>query len=196
VWSVKQVLIIQRNPERQTGARVCSYSRPGGETEADLRVDRDERHCRRIECVLPYGVAPPDEVDTSLGVDDGEEHDDDAERDASVEGSGEDVVVAHPPAEVEATHKPLEDERDGEPGREVDPGRGRHRARAVEEHGHVHVTPDGVRVAACEEVEGDRADGAEQEEVYERVVATKNGKSMLVVCRKKGTYRAPWEKRR
>ena len=60
-------------------------------------------------------IAPPLDFETALGVLHGED-DDHAQPDASVQCSGENVVVSHPPSEVEAADIVIEDETDNSPG--------------------------------------------------------------------------------
>lgn len=114
--------------------------------------------------MLPEGVTPPVERDSTFRHLKKEEDDYHAERDACVETSGEDVVVAHPPPEVVAAHTPLEYEADNCPRREVDAIGRRHGANACEEHRDVYISPVRERVTASEVVEGDGEEGTDGKE--------------------------------
>ena len=68
-----------------------------------------------IRRVLPYIIAPPVEVDTAFRYLQGKEYDDEAEDDACVEPRSKQVIVPHPPTEMEASHEPLEEATNKDP---------------------------------------------------------------------------------
>ena len=140
--------------------------------------DEQAGHADRVERVLPDGVAPPVEDDAAVGVLEREEDEDRAEGDADVEAGGEDVVEAEPPAEVVAADEPLEEGADHRPGGVVDARRGRELREPCEADGDVDVPPEGGRVAAREEVEGDGEERADEEEVEDPVVPVKRRRSV------------------
>jgi len=49
----------------------------------------------------------------------GKEYGDEAENDARIESRRKNIIVSHPPTEVEAPHEPLEEETDQGPRRNV-----------------------------------------------------------------------------
>ena len=93
-----------------------------------------------------------------------------AERDADAETRGEDVVEPEPPAEVVAADEPLEEASDHRPGRVVDAGRGWELREAGEAHGDVNVAVEPRRVPAGEDVERNRKDRVDEEDVEYPVV--------------------------
>lgn len=93
-----------------------------------------------------------------------EEDNDHADGDASVECGRKDVVVPHPPSEVEPADAIVEDESDNGPRRVINPTTGRDSTNTSEEHGHVNVAPEGQGEAASKEVEGHGGKGSDSEE--------------------------------
>ena len=75
--------------------------------------DRLDRYHLGIRRVLPYVIAPPAEVNTAQLQ--GKEDDDGANDDACVEPRSKQIIVPHPPTEVEASREPLEDETNNDP---------------------------------------------------------------------------------
>ena len=141
---------------------------PLGGTESAIR--HEARGAHRVEGRLPNCVAPPVQVEAALGILEDEEHKHHAHRDADVEAGGEDVVEAEPPAEVVPTHEPLEERADHRERGVADARRGRELREPGEADGDVDVAPDGHRVAAGEQVEGDGEERADEEEVEKGVV--------------------------
>lgn len=60
-------------------------------------------------------ITPPVDVDAVLGELQCKENDKRSNRDARVKGSGQDVVVSHPPPEMESSNKVVEDETNERP---------------------------------------------------------------------------------
>lgn len=116
-------------------------------------------------------IPPPVDFEAALGVNDGEEYDDHANRDAGVEGSGQDVVVTHPPSEVPATHAEVKDKANEAPGHVVDPGTGGDGAEASEANWNIDVAPEREGEAPSEKVEGNGGKGADGEEPQKRRVS-------------------------
>ena len=130
-----------------------------------------QRRPERISSRLPEVVAPPADDDATL-LRQLQAEEDDHHRDdhTSVQAGRQQVVVAHPPAEVTATDEPLEDSADDEERGEVDAGRGRNDDKRADGEGRVDVAEDGAWVAAREQVEWNREYRADEEEPKDRVV--------------------------
>jgi hypothetical protein len=101
----------------------------------------------------------------------GKVNENDADNDARIESHRGKIVVSHPPTEVEAPHKPLEDETRQGPRRKVyavgrwDAGGCDQRNREID------VAPKRARTATGEVVEGDGQECTNQEEPYKRIIA-------------------------
>ena len=154
-----------------------STSSPLGRPEGSVRSREQEGNSHRIVRILPYGVAPPVEVDAPVRVLEREEDEDAADGDADVETGGEDVVEAEPPPEVEAAHEPLEERADHRPRRVVDAGRGRELREPRKADWDVDVAPERGRVPPRKDVEGDGQERADEEEVEDPVVPVERGRS-------------------
>lgn len=74
-----------------------------------------QRYHFRVRSILPYIVAPPADIDAAFRQLKGKENDDEAEYDAPIESHRGEIIVSHPPTEVEAPHEPLEDESRQDP---------------------------------------------------------------------------------
>jgi hypothetical protein len=72
-----------------------------------------------IEKILTC-ITPPFYIEPALGILHGEKDDNHAQSDASVECSRQNVIVSHPPSEVEAADTVVEDESDQGPRRVID----------------------------------------------------------------------------
>ena len=128
-------------------------------------------HHIRVRGILIYIVAPPGDGETALGQLHGKENDDEAEYDAGIESHCGKIVVSHPPAEVEASHEPLEDETRQDPRRKVY-AVGRWDAVGRDQRNRdVDVAPKRARTATGEVVEGDGQDRTNQEEPDEWIIA-------------------------
>ena len=119
---------------------------------------------------MPNGVAPPVQLNTTFRQHEDEEDNDTADDNTRVEGSSEDVVVTHPPPEVEAAHEPLEEGANHEPRGEVDSGGRWHDTGRGEEKRHVDVAPDTAGIPSSQEVEGNGRDGSDDKEPEDRPV--------------------------
>ena len=130
-----------------------------------------QRHHIRVRGILIYIVAPPFDVETALGQLHGKENDDEAEYDAGIESHRGEIIVSHPPTEVEASHEPLEDETRQDPRREVY-AVGRWDAVGRDQRNRdIDVAPKRARTATSEVVKGDGQDCTNQEEPDEWIIA-------------------------
>lgn len=129
-----------------------------------------ERNAIGICGVLPNGVAPPVEFDTTARKLEAEKDEDHANRYTGIKSGREQVVEAQPPAEMPAAHNILEDESSGEPRGVVDTGRGRESVGSVEEDGEVDVSQPGPWVTAGGIVEWEGEEESDEEEPEERRV--------------------------
>lgn len=120
--------------------------------------------------ILPCDVAPPIELDATFGHLQYEKYEEDANSDASVETSREDVVVPHPPTEVISAHEPLEDKADEDPRGVVDSGCWGERPNACEKDRNVDVPPVGEGEATSKIIEWNRQDSTNEEEPEQRTV--------------------------
>lgn len=150
----------------QMPKRSCSGCRP----ERRVGRNQEEWHAHSVVRVLPDGVPPPVEGESAFDVLQEEENEHEGEGEAGVERSGEDVVVAHPPPEVEATHEPLEEAANHDPRGVVDTRCRRHLAKTGEKDGSVDISPKGVRVLARKKVKWNGKDGTHEEEPQNRAV--------------------------
>ena len=99
-----------------------------------------------------------------------EEDDDNRKCNTAVECCRENVIVSHPPSEVEASHEVLEDSTDNEPSGIVNSGRGNEPVQTGEHDRYIDKTPTRERVSFSEEVEGNGKNRADEEEVHDGIV--------------------------
>jgi hypothetical protein len=114
-----------------------------------------QRHHIRVRSILPYVVAPPVDVETAFGQLQGKENDDEAHYDARIESHSGEVIVSHPPTEVEAPHEPLKDATGYDPRRKVYAVRRWDAAGRDQRNWDINVAPERARTATSEEVKGD-----------------------------------------
>ena len=114
--------------------------------------------------IIRTRIAPPLHFEPALGILHSEEEDDHAQTDAGIQCCGENVVVSHPPSEVEATDIVIEDEADHSPRREVESAAKGNCADISEEKWDVNVSPERQGEATSQEVEWNWANGANNEE--------------------------------
>jgi len=127
-----------------------------------------ERNAVGVCGVLPNGVAPPIELDTTARKLQAEKDEDYSDRYTGIKCGREQVVEAQPPAEMPAAHNVLEDESSGEPRGVVDTGRRRESVGSVEEYGEVDVSQPGSGITAGGIVEWEWEEESDEEEPEER----------------------------
>jgi len=138
--------------------------RPGFRTYGLIRLQKAERSAHRIRGLHPPGIAPPIDIEATLRILDGEEDNDQAQRDASIEGSRQDVVVTHPPSEVESTHEEVENEAHKGPRRIIDSCGGRHGTNTSEADWDIDKSPERQRESTSEDVKWYGTQNADCEE--------------------------------
>jgi len=129
-----------------------------------------ERDAIGICGVLPNGVAPPVERNTSARELQAEKDEDYSDRYAGIKRGREQVVEAQPPTEMPAAHDVLEDESSCEPRGVVDTGRGRESVGTIEEDRKVDVSQPGPWVTTGGVVEWEWEKESDEEEPEERRV--------------------------
>jgi hypothetical protein len=134
---------------------------PCTRTKRSSRTERNKRNALGISSILPHIIPPPTQIEPTLGVLHAEKNDEQAEPDAGVEPRRQDVVVPHPPPEMNPPHIKVEYKPNDSPRRVVD-SRGRWDSTyACEENRDVDVSPDGEWVSPGEEVEWNRSHGTD-----------------------------------
>jgi hypothetical protein len=121
----------------------------------------------RLECrnITLTRITPP--VDFEPTILHSEENEDHAHSDASVKCSRENVVISHPPSEVEAADAVVEDEADDRPGYIVDSAAGGNGTNTSEENWDVDVSPERQGEATSKEVEWNGGNSTNSEEPQE-----------------------------
>ena len=97
-------------------------------------------------------IAPPIDGKATLWILDGEEDNDHTKRDASIESGRQDVVVTHPPSEVEPTDKVVKDKAHKAPRRIIDSCRRRHGIKTGEADWDIDESPERQRESTSEDV--------------------------------------------
>jgi len=87
-----------------------------------------------------------------------------------IESSREDVIVSHPPAEVEATNNEVENKAPKYPRDVIETGCGRHCSKTGEEDGNIDVSIKGQQETTSKEVKGNGRENADEEEPQQRRV--------------------------
>lgn len=133
-------------------------------------IGKLEGNAHGVGGTLPDRISPPVNGEATFGQLYGEEDEDETEGNTTVESSGKDVVVPHPPSKVEATHAVVENESNRSPGGIVNPRGGWDCTNATEEDRNIDVSPERERIAASEEVEWNGENSADEIEEKEGVV--------------------------
>lgn len=129
--------------------------------------------CLPIAPLLVHPRAPPLQLGQPAppGIQEAEEDDHDAEREARVQRRGERHGVFPPPGRGAPAQVRVEEEADEGPDGEVEAGGGRDPAQAAEEDGEVDAAPDAAGgAAAADEPDEDRGDEADEEGPDQRPV--------------------------
>jgi hypothetical protein len=85
----------------------------------------------------------------------GKENEDEGEYDARIESHRGEIIVSHPPTEVETPHEPLEDETRQDPRRKVYAVERWDAVGRYQRNRDIDVAPKRARTATSEIVEGD-----------------------------------------
>ena len=144
---------------------------PCRSTDETLFWDILVAQCHGIPCVEGQSVTGPLKADICTEVQ--REEDDDTRNGRSrIKTGGKDIIVSHPPSEGFSPDDKIEDEANEKPGDVVETGGWRDGAETGEADWDGDVAPDGKRIAASEEVEGEGKDRSDEEEVEQSAVGS------------------------
>lgn len=102
--------------QRSNGLREGTSLRPCSGSKGPIRaIGELEGNAHGIGGTLPNRISPPVDGEATFRQLYSEEDEDETESNTTVESSGKDIVVPHPPSKVEATHAVVENESNGSP---------------------------------------------------------------------------------